>query len=418
MATIKEMHKTNSKPTNGCNGNHKAGSSKKLGMSTRAIHSGSQPSDWAHSPIMPPLYMTTTFEVLEPGNAVYDYSRSDNPTRTELQKFFANVESAKYGLAFSSGLGAMTTASYLLESGQNILCCDDVYGGTFRLFSKCIARMGIDTTYVDGTVIENWEDNFKLGKTKMAWIETPTNPTMKVIDIAAVVGTIKKLDPDCIVVVDNTFITSVFQSPLELGADMVMHSCSKYLSGHSDIIMGALMTNSTELYNKLKFFQNALGITPSAFDCSLMIRSIKTLDVRVRAQSANAVKVAEFLEAHDKVERVLYPGLKSHPQHELAARQCSGFGGMLAIYIRLERGDEPFRLVNSVKIFHSAESLGCVCSLIEIPSLMTHASVPEEARNKLGITNNLLRLSIGIENVQDLINDLEQALELVYGKEQ
>lgn len=361
------------------------------------------------------MYLTTTFEVREPGNAVYDYSRSDNPTRTELQRVLASIETAKYALAFSSGLGALTTVSYLLESGQNILCSDDVYGGTFRLFSRCIARMGIDTTYVDGTVVKNWVDNFKPGKTRLVWIDTPTNPTMKIIDIKSVVQEIKRLDEECIVVVDNTFITPVFQSPLKLGADMVMHSCSKYIGGHSDIIMGALMTNNTKLYEQLKFYQNSLGVVPGVFDCWLMIRSIKTLEIRVRHQTANAMKVAEFLESHKYVEGVLYPGLKSHPQHELCTRQCTGYGAMLSMYIKSTKGDEPSNFVRAVEVFRAAESLGCVCSLIEIPSLMTHASVPEENRNKLGITNNLLRLSIGSENVQDLISDLEGAFKKVYG---
>lgn len=399
----------------GSGGGTAAARSRQLyGLSTRATHSGTQPSDWSHSPIMPPIYLTTTFEVLEPGQAVYDYSRSDNPTRTELQKYFANIESANYALAFSSGLGAITTLSYLLKSGQHMLCCDDVYGGTFRLFSRCLSRMGIETSYLDGVEMSNWRTNFRAGKTKMVWIETPTNPMLKVIDIAAVVEIIKSLDKDCIVVVDNTFITPVFQTPLKLGADVVMHSCSKYMSGHSDIIMGALMMDDNKLYESLKFNQNALGITPSAFDCAMMMRSLKTLDIRVRQQTANAMKIAEYLESHKRIDKVLYPGLASHPQHELAATQCSGFGAMLSVYIQLNDGDEPIKLMQAVKLFHPAESLGCVCSLIEIPALMTHSSLPKETRMKLGITSNLLRISVGIENVEDLINDLETALEQVY----
>ena len=386
------------------------------GLSTRVTHSSTKPSDWAHSPIVAPIYLTTTFEVLEPGNAVYDYSRSDNPTRTELQKYFANIEKAKYSLAFSSGLGALTTLTYLLQTGQHILCCDDVYGGTFRLFSRCTARMGIETSYVDGTELKNWEANFRVGKTKMVWIETPTNPMLKIIDIVAVVKAIKSLDKDCIVVVDNTFMTSVFQLPLELGADIVMHSCSKYMSGHSDIIMGCVMLNNDQLYKELKFYQNSLGITPSPYDCAMMMRSLKTLDIRVRQQTTNAMKIAQYLEAHELTDRVLYPGLESHPQHKLAVQQSTGFGAMLSVYIKLRHGDEPFKFMRAVKIFHPAESLGCVCSLIEIPAIMTHASVPKESRQRLGISDNLLRLSVGIENVEDLIADLDAAFQEVYGQ--
>lgn len=398
------------KEQNNSNGN----SNKSYGLTTRATHSSTLPSEWAHSPIVPPLYLTTNYEVLEPGNAVYDYSRGGNPTRTELQKYLASLESTEYALAFSSGLGSITTLTYLLEAGQHILSCDDVYGGTFRLFSRCVSRMGIETTYVDGVELANWTKNFRVGKTKMVWIETPSNPTMKVIDVKAVVQAVKALDKECLVVVDNTFMSPVFQSPMKLGADIVMHSCTKYIGGHSDIIMGALMLNDKSLYDRLKFLQNSLGIVPGNYDCSLMIRSIKTLEVRVRQQTANAMKIAEYLEAHDKVEKVLYPGLKSHPQHELATRQATGYGAMLSVYIAAPKGDEPVKLVRAVKLFHPAESLGCVCSLIEIPALMTHASVPKDNRLKLGITDNMLRVSIGIENVEDLIGDLESAFKSVY----
>lgn len=363
---------------------------------------------------MPPIYTSTTFEVLDTNNVVYDYSRSDNPTRTELQTQLAAIESAKYALAFSSGLGAMTTLSFLLRSGQKILSCDDVYGGTFRLFSKCLSRMGIETVYVDGTRTQNWVDKFEVGLTKMVWIETPTNPTMRVIDIESVVSAIKKLDPTCIVVVDNTFMTPVLQSPLKLGADVVMHSCSKYLSGHSDIIMGAIMTNDEATYKELKFLQNSLGITPSVHDCSLMMRSIKTLKIRVEKQATNAMKVAEYLESHKFVDKVYYPGLKSHSQHELSARQCAGFGGMVSVCIKTIVGDEARRFMQYVKTFHPAESLGCVCSLIEVPAFMTHSSIPKDKREELGICDNFLRLSVGIEEVEDLIQDLSQAFDAVY----
>lgn len=385
------------------------------GQATNALHSGNQSMHWTHSPIMAPLYMSTTFETLEPGRASYEYSRCDNPTRAELQSYLSALESAKHALAFSSGLGALTTASYLLESGRHVLCCDDVYGGTNRFFSRCASKMGIKTTFVDGILIENWTNNFKLGQTKMIWIETPTNPTMKIVDVEQIVKAIKQLDSECIIIVDNTFMTPIFQSPLKMGADIVMHSCTKYINGHSDVIMGTLITNNDKLYEKLKFFQNALGIVPSAFDCSQVIRSIKTLNVRVRQQAANAMLVARYLEQRQpNVSVVLYPGLESHPQHKLACEQYSGFGGMISIYVDSINGDEAIKIVKAVKVFHTAVSLGCVCSLIEIPSLMTHSAVPELERTKLGINDNLIRLSIGLEDPEDLINDLEQAFKAAY----
>lgn len=366
--------------------------------------------------------MSTTFETLDPGHADYEYSRCDNPTRTELQGILASLESAKFGLAFSSGLGALTTASYLLKSGQHVLCCDDVYGGTNRFFRQCASRMGIETTFIDGCNLDSLVASFRQGQTKMVWLETPTNPTMKIIDVEKIVQLIKGLDKECIVVVDNTFMTPIFQSPLKMGADIVMHSCTKYINGHSDVIMGALMTNNKELYDQLKFQQNALGIVPSSFDCSQVIRSIKTLNVRVRRQAATAMEVARYLESLPQVKKILYPGLESHPQHELAKRQYSGFSGMISFYVKsaprsskaIEGAEEALKIVKAVKVFHVAVSLGCVCSLIEIPSLMTHSAVPEAQRLSLGISDNLLRISVGLEDAHDLINDLKQAFEAAY----
>lgn len=407
-------HPTNEvMPANGINENGSS-STRSHGQATRALHAGKSPKYWTESPVIPPLYMTTTYETLEPKETKYEYSRCDNPTRTELQSYLSALESAKHALVFSSGLGALTVASYLLKSGQHVLCCDDVYGGTNRFFSHCSSRMGIETTFVDGILLKNWTDAFLLGKTKMVWIESPTNPTMKIIDIEGVVTAIKKLDPDCVIVVDNTFMTPVFQSPLSMGADIVMHSCTKYINGHSDLIMGALMTNNEEIYKKLKFFQNALGIVSSSYDCWLVIRSIKTLQVRVRQQARSALEIAKFLEGHDRVKKILYPGLKSHPQHELALKQYSGFGGIMSIYIDVVKGDEWAKMKRALKLFHVAVSLGCVCSLIEVPSLMTHSAVPEAERLKLGVTDNLLRLSVGLEDVEDLIEDLRQAFKVAY----
>lgn len=400
MATGQEVKE------NGINGHH----AEEMGFATRALHSGEKASHWTYSPVVAPLYMSTTFETLDPGNAMYEYSRCDNPTRAELQKSLRSLESANYALAFSSGLGALTTTSYLLKAGQHVLCCDDVYGGTNRYFSKCLNLHGIDTSFVEGTILSNWVDNFIPGKTKMVWIESPTNPTMKIIDIERVAEEIKKLDPECIIVVDNTFMTPVFQSPLKMGADIVLHSCTKYINGHSDLILGAIMLNDQKLYERLKFFQNALGIVPSAVDCMLVSRSIKTLQVRVRQQAKSALEVAQFLEKHSYVDRVVYPGLKSHPQHDLALKQYSGFGGMISIYLKSDGKEEAVKVLQAVNIFKTAVSLGCVCSLIEIPSLMTHSAMAKEERERLNMTDNLLRLSIGLEDVDDLIKDLDQAL--------
>lgn len=362
--------------------------------------------------------MTTTYENLEPGQAEYEYSRPKNPTRTELEKYLASLESAKYALSFSSGLGALTTTSFLLKSGQHLLCCDDVYGGTHRFFTKCIGRMGIDVSFVRNLDVEGWLEHFRPGVTKLVWIETPTNPTMKITDYQNLSLAVKKLDPECLIVVDNTFMSPVLQNPLKLGADIVMHSCTKYINGHSDVIMGALMLNNDDLYAKLTFFQNALGIVPSAFDCSQVIRSIKTLDLRVKRQAESAMKIAKFLEGHDGVSQVMYPGLESHPQHELAVKQYpSGlYGGMISFYVKSDDGSKALKLVQSTKVFHLAVSLGCVSSLIEIPSIMTHSAVPEDERNRLGMTDNLVRLSIGIEDVDDLIHDLLQAFQIAFSQ--
>lgn len=387
---------------------------KSFSISTRTVHSGNHSNHWTYSPLVTPLYMSSTFETLDLNLVRYEYSRCNNPTRTELEKFLSNAEFAKFSLAFSSGLGTILTLTYLLESGNNILCSDDVYGGTNKFFAECSTRMGITTTFVDGTLLENWIDNFKIGQTKMIWIESPTNPTMKVMDIENIASVVRRLDPNCLIVVDNTFMTPVFQSPLKLGADIVMHSCTKYINGHSDVIMGAMMTNEETIFERLKFFQTALGVVPSAFDCWLVIRSIKTLHVRVKHQAESALEIAKFLEGHKFVTKVLYPGLESHPQHELMKRQCSGFGGMISIYVKEQVGGEATKIAQACHIFHMAVSLGCVCSLVEIPTYMTHSNVPEDERAKLAITPNLLRLSIGLEDVNDLKRDLDQAINSAY----
>lgn len=368
---------------------------------------GRKTNPWTYKPIIPPVYQTTTYETPEPGNAHYEYSRGTNPTRDVLQEALAKLESAKYCITFSSGLGSLTTSMFLIGTGKHVLCCSDVYGGTHRFFAKCAPQMGMDYTFVDGTNTKNWLDVFVLGKTKLVWIESPTNPTMMIIDIENIIKAVKKLDNECLVIVDNTFMTPIFQNPLKLGADIVMHSVTKYINGHSDVIMGCLMTNSVVLHDRLKFYQNALGIIPSPRDCSMVIRSVPTLEVRVKRQAESAMKIAKYLSAKPQVLKVMYPGLESHPQHDLAKKHYSGFGGMISFYLRGKSANESIKFVQAMEHFHIAVSLGCVHSLMEIPSLMTHAAVPEIDRDKLGITDNLLRLSIGLEDVDTLIEDLE-----------
>lgn len=393
---------------------------KDVGMSNNTVQGSNGEIVTTHSgqvrtqlAAMSPLHLRSTF-----GNVSQELTEEENPTRLELQDELKLLESARYALTFSSGLAALTTTLSLLKKGQHVLCCDDVYGGTNRTFSKCAPPTGIETTFVQGTEILNWVNSFQVGKTKLVWIETPTNPTMKIIDIERVAIEIKKLDPECLVVVDNTFMTPIFQSPLKMGADIVLHSCTKYINGHSDAIMGALMFNDDDLYQQLKISRDELGIVPSAFDCWLVSRSIKTLKVRVRQQAQSAIRIAEFLENHRNIERVIYPGLKSHPQHALALKQYSGFGGMISIYLKSDSKREACRVLQKVKKFHSAVSLGCVCSLIELPSEMTHADLTKEEKAKLNVSDNLLRLSIGVENTDDLIEDLEQALEYAFETEQ
>ncbi|CAG5133077.1 unnamed protein product, partial [Candidula unifasciata] len=342
----------------------------------------------------------------------FEYSRSGNPTRSCLEKCLAASEGARYGLCFASGLAATTSLTYLLKQGDHIVSMNDVYGGTNRFFSKCAAKMGLDISFVDCSNIQAVVDSLK-STTRMLWIETPTNPTMKLVDITAVCQAVRAVTQDWqekpFIVVDNTFMSAYFQRPLELGADMVMHSLSKYMNGHSDVIMGAIMLNDEELASKLKFFQNALGAVPSPFDCYLVNRGLKTLPVRMKEHMRNGLAVAKFLETHPAVEKVVHPGLPSHPQYELGKRQMIGYSGMLIFHIKGGL-QEARTFLKSVKIFTLAESLGGYESLCELPSLQTHASVPDEQRKALGITDSLIRLSVGLEDIEDLIQDLDQAL--------
>lgn len=377
-------------------------------FATRAIHAGQDPEKWIHRAVIPPISLATTFLQSAPGvHAGFEYSRSGNPTRQCLEEAIASLEGAKYGLCFSSGLAATLSLTLMLNAGDHIVCFDDVYGGTNRFFRNCASKMGIKTTFADLRDVKNLEKALT-PNTKMVWIETPTNPTMKLVDIEAVSKFLKSYS-HIIMVVDNTFMSPYFQQPLQFGAHIVMHSLSKYMNGHSDVVMGAIATSNPDIYAKMKFLQNSLGTVPSPFDCFLVNRGLKTLHLRMERHMQNGMAVAEFLENHKAVVKVIYPGLESHPQYELAKRQCSGFSGMVSFYVKGGL-HEAETFIKTLRIFALAESLGSVESLAELPSIMTHASVPQEQRQLLGITDNLVRLSVGVESVEDLIADLDQAL--------
>jgi cystathionine gamma-lyase len=376
------------------------------GFGTRAIHAG-QPPEAKSGAVMTPIYQTSTYAQVSPGEHTgYEYSRTDNPTRTAYQKCLAALEGGKYALAFSSGLATTDSVLHTLKAGDHVVCCDDVYGGTYRLFERVYRPLGIDFTFADLTDLAKAEAAFR-PETRLLWIETPTNPTLKIVDIAKLSELARK--KGALSVVDNTFMSAYFQKPLALGADVALHSVTKYMNGHSDVVGGALVTNHDALYEKLKFVQNAVGAVPAPMDCFLVMRGLKTLHVRMERHAENAMKIAEFLERHARVERVIYPGLASHPQHALAKKQMSGFGGMITFFIK---GGLPEArgFLERVKLFTLAESLGGVESLIEHPAIMTHASVPAENRKALGILDNLVRVSVGIEDVADLLKDLDQAL--------
>lgn len=377
----------------------------KMKFSTRAIHAGQQP-DPTTGAIMTPVYLTSTYVQESPGvHKGWEYSRTHNPTRKAYENCIANLESGKFGFAFASGCAATTTVLHLLKQGDHVVAFDDMYGGTFRLFDKVLRHDGYEFTFTDLTQVENFEKAIQ-PNTKMVWLETPTNPTLKLTDIAAICKIAKQ--KNILVAVDNTFMSPYFQRPLELGADIVVHSATKYIGGHSDVVGGVAVTNDLKIAERLGFLSNSIGAVQGAFDSFLALRSLKTLPIRMKAHAENAMKVAEYLEAHPAVEKVIYPGLKSHPQHELAKQQMHGFGGMITFFVKggLEASK---KFLESVQVFALAESLGGVESLIEHPAIMTHASVPAEQRKALGIDDSLIRLSVGIEDVGDLLADLEQA---------
>ncbi len=382
---------------------------KEMKFETKVIHVGGEP-DPVTGAIMPPIYQTSTYVQSSPGeHKGYEYTRSHNPTRTRLEECLASLENAKHCLVTASGLSASSLIMHMLPKGSKILCGDDVYGGTYRLFSKVFPEIH-EYKFVDTTNLKNLEKELETFKPALIWLETPTNPLLKISDIKAITTMAKKVKS--LVVVDNTFMSPFFQNPLDQGADIVLHSMTKFINGHSDVVGGAMMFNSDEIREKLFFYQNAIGPCQSPFDSWLVLRGIKTLAIRMRAHEKNATKLAYFLETHPKVERVVYPGLKSHPQHELAKSQMKGFGGMITFF--LKGGIEESRnFLENVKLFALAESLGGVESLVDHPAIMTHASIPKAVREELGIFDNLIRLSVGIEDADDLIADLEYAFSKV-----
>jgi len=376
------------------------------GFATRAIHVGQEP-DPTTGAVIVPIYQTSTYAQSEVGvHKGYDYSRTANPTRAALEACLASLDNGRFGLAFASGMAAEDTLLHLFESGDHIVACDDVYGGTFRLFHRVLERAGLRFTFVDATDIDNVEKALE-GRTRLIWVESPTNPLMKLIDIATVAELAHARG--ITLAVDNTFASPYCQRPLDLGADVVHYSTTKYLGGHSDVVGGALITSKEGLYERLKFLQNAVGGVPGPFDSWLVLRGLKTLAVRMRQHSANAMQTACFLEQHAQVKRVFYPGLPSHPQHALAKRQMHGFGGMISLVLDRDL-DGAKRFLERTELFTLAESLGGVESLIEHPAIMTHASIPPHVREELGISDSFIRLSVGVEKAEDLIADLAQAL--------
>lgn len=377
------------------------------GFGTTAIHGGQEP-DPAFGAVMQPVYFTSTYAQSSPGeHKGYEYSRTHNPTRSALERSLASIENGNYGLAFSSGLAAIDAILRLLNPGDEVVSTNDLYGGTHRLFTKTFQRYGVKFTFVDLTTKGGLEAAIN-EKTRMVWVETPSNPMLQITDISAVAKL--KERHNFHLVVDNTFATPYLQQALDLGADIVMHSATKYLGGHSDVILGAAIVNSDELYESLAFNQNSAGGIPGPMDSYLVLRGIKTLHLRMEQHCKNATAVARFLNEHSKVEKVYYPGLSSHKGHSIAAMQMRDFGGMLSFRLMSDSQEDAFKVISSFKIFTLAESLGGVESLCGHPASMTHASIPAEERAKVGLSDSLIRLSIGIEDIRDLLEDLEQAL--------
>ncbi len=374
---------------------------------TKAIHAGVKP-DPVSGAIMTPIYQTSTYVQKAPGkHSGYEYARTQNPTRDALQESLASIENGKYGICFSSGLAAMDAIIKLLKSGDEIIATNDLYGGSYRLLTKVFAQFGIVSHFIDMSDPASIE-KYVNKNTKFLMVETPTNPMLNIVDIKAVCKVAKhhKLK----VIVDNTFASPYLQNPLDLGADIVWHSCTKYLGGHSDVVMGAVITKSKSLADKLYFIQNAAGAVPGPQDCFLMLRGIKTLHLRVQRSCENAKKVAEFLKAHKKVSKVYYPGFKDNKFYKIARKQMRNFGGMVSFDLKNNKLSTAKKVLSGTKLFALAESLGGVESLIGHPASMTHASIPKAERMKVGLTDSLIRLSVGVEDVTDLIADLNKAL--------
>ncbi|MGV3547671.1 MAG: cystathionine gamma-synthase [Pedobacter sp.] len=376
-------------------------------FATKAIHAGQEP-DPTTGAIMTPIYQTSTYWQASPGDHKgYEYSRGTNPTRKALEDCLAALENCKFGLAFSSGMGATDCLLRLLKPGDEVITGNDLYGGSYRIFTKIYQNYGIKFHFLDLSNPENITPYIS-EKTKLVWIETPTNPTMRIIDIEGVAKITKA--NNILLTVDNTFASPYLQNPIDLGADVVMHSVTKYIGGHSDVVMGALLTNDEKLYKDLFFVYNACGATPGPQDAFLVLRGIKTLHLRMKAHCENGEKVAHFLRNHPKIDKIYWPGFEDHPNHDIAKKQMRGFGGMVSVTLKDADLQETFRIASRFKVFSLAESLGGVESLVNHPVSMTHGSIPKEEREKVGVTDNLLRFSVGVEDIDDLLADLEQAL--------
>ena len=381
--------------------------SKKLRFGSRTIHGGQEP-DKAYGAVMPPIYQTSTYAQTTPGgHQGYEYSRSGNPTRAALEKSLASIESGEYGMAFSSGLGAIDAVVKLLSPGDEVISTNDLYGGSYRLFRQVFEKMGIRFHFVDMRDVASVEEKMN-ENTKLFWVETPTNPMMQIIDIKKMAALTE--GKDILLAVDNTFATPYVQRPLELGADIVMHSATKYLGGHSDVVVGALVVKDKELADRLYFIQNASGAVCGPMDSFLTLRGIKTLHLRMQRHCENGEKIARFLADHPAIEKVYWPGFEDHPGHAVAKEQMDGFGGMISFIPIGSDYDKAIQIVEKLKVFTLAESLGGVESLAGHPASMTHASIPKEEREKTGVVDSLIRLSVGIEDADDLIADLKQAI--------
>lgn len=377
-------------------------------FNTKAIHGG-QELDKAYAAVMQPIYQTTTFKQTTPGgHKGFAYSRTHNPTRTALERAFASLENGTYGLAFGSGMAAIDAVLKLLKSGDEVIATSAIYGGTYRLFTKIYAGFGIKFHFIEIEELGEIESYIN-ENTKLLWLETPTNPMMQIVDIEAVSKISKK--HELLLAVDNTFATPYLQRPLELGADIVMHSATKYLGGHSDVVMGGLVVNDKKIAEKLYFIQNASGAIAGPQDCFLMLRGLKTLHVRMQRHCENAKAVAEYLVNHPKIGKVYWPGFSDHPNHEIAKRQMKDFGGMLSFTTKNNKYEEAIKIVERLKLFTLAESLGGVESLVGHPASMTHASIPKKDREKTGVVDSLIRVSVGIEDIKDIIADLKQAID-------